>query len=66
MKKSFLSLAALVLLSASGLTASAQTSAGTATVGGTNPRPQTVGGTNRFQQRFLGSLYTAVMAYFGF
>ena len=66
MKKFALSLAALIFLSASALTASAQSSAGPDTVGGTIPRPQTVGGTIPRPQGLFGGLYAAVMQYFGF
>ncbi len=77
MKKSVLSVAALVLISASNLTASAQVSlAGSNAVSGTNPRPQAVSGTNPRPQAVSGTnprpqgvfagMYTAFLSLFGF
>ena len=77
MKKSALSLAALVLVSASSLSALAQSSTmGPDAVSGSNPRPQAVSGSNPRPQAVSGSnprpqgvvevAYTAILAFFGF
>lgn len=59
MKKSILTLAAVVVLSASTLPA-------LASVGGANPRPQAVGGANPRPIDFMDGAYAAVVALFGF
>jgi hypothetical protein len=75
-KKSMLSLAAILVLFASTLTASAQFHATPQAMSGSNPRPQAMSGSNpRPQamsgsnprpQSFLGGMYSTVLAYFGF
>lgn len=68
MKKTVLSLAVIVVLSASTFTATAQGVTSNA-MGGSNPRPQAMGGSNPRPQSavsVLGSAYAAVLAYFGF
>ncbi len=59
MKKSIFTLAAVVVLSASTLPASAS-------IGGANPRPQAIGGANPRPADFLDGAYAAVVALFGF
>lgn len=66
MKKSVLSLATLVLISISSLTASAQSFASSAAVSGSNPRPQAVSGSNPRPQGVFGTVYTAILSFFGF
>ncbi len=67
MKKSALSLAALVLVSASSLSASAQSpTMGANAIGGCNPRPQAIGGCNPRPQGVIGGVYALVMQFFCF
>ncbi len=67
MKKYALSFAALVLVSASSMSASAQSFAvGPDAVSGCNPRPQAVSGCNPRPQGLFGSIYAAVTSFFGF
>jgi hypothetical protein len=65
MKKSLLSVMIVVTLAFTALNASAAVSGSNprpAAVSGSNPRPQSVS----TPQSVLGSMYTAVLAYFGF
>ncbi len=64
MKKSVLSLAAIVVLSASTLTASAQMTSQARS--GSDPRPQARSGSDPRPQSVAGTIYTTVLAYFGF
>lgn len=59
MKKSILTLAAVVVLSVSTLPASAS-------IGGANPRPQSIGGANPRPVDVIDGAYAAVVALFGF
>jgi hypothetical protein len=65
MKKSIYTLISIIALSASTLAGSAQ-AATPQVMGGSNPRPQVMGGSNPRPQSTVASVYTAVLAYFGF
>ena len=79
MKKSILSVVAVVVLSASSLTASAQPTVKSQAMGGCNPLPQAMGGSNPrpratsqamggcnpLPQGIVGTMYSAVRAIFG-
>ena len=65
MKKSIYTLIAIVALSASTLAGSAQ-AATPQVMGGSNPRPQGMAGSNPRPQSTLATMYSAVLAYFGF
>ena len=66
MRKSLLSFAVIVVLSVSTLTASAQTAAASQAVSGSNPRPQAVSGSNPRPTSLAGTVYSALLACFGF
>jgi hypothetical protein len=65
MKKSIYTLIAIAALSVSTLAGSAQAST-PQVMGGSNPRPQVMGGSNPRPQSAVATIYTAVLAYFGF
>ena len=58
MKKSMLSFTAVMVLSVSSIAASAQSSAASQVMSGSNPRPQVMSGSNPRPQSFLDTLFS--------